>query len=71
MRFRRASASFPAAASADAAAAPIGDEAENGDGVLVNSRFLDGMEVEEAKAAVIARAEGDATPRCGQLPASP
>jgi leucyl-tRNA synthetase len=45
------------AASADAADAPIGEEAENGDGVLVNSRFLDGMEVEEAKAAVIARAE--------------
>jgi leucyl-tRNA synthetase len=45
------------AASPEQAAAPIADEAESGDGVLVNSRFLDGMEVEEAKAAVIARAE--------------
>ena len=47
------------APSADQADAPIGDEAENGDGVLVNSRFLDGMAVEEAKAAVIARAEAE------------
>jgi leucyl-tRNA synthetase len=47
------------AASSDEADAPIGGEAENGDGVLVNSRFLDGMEVEEAKAAVIARAEAE------------
>jgi len=47
------------ATSADAANAPIGDEAENGDGVLVNSRFLDGMDVETAKAAVIARAEAE------------
>jgi leucyl-tRNA synthetase len=39
--------------------APIGGEAENGDGVLVNSRFLDGMDVESAKAAVIARAEAE------------
>ena len=31
--------------------------AEPGDGMLVNSEFLDGMSVEDAKAAVIARAE--------------
>ncbi|HWW65499.1 MAG TPA: leucine--tRNA ligase [Sphingomonadaceae bacterium] len=39
--------------------APIGDEAYTGPGRLVNSHFLDGMGVEEAKAAVIARAEGE------------
>src|SRR3546814_6523079 len=33
------------------------DLAEAGDGVCVNSGFLDGMSVAEAKAAVIARAE--------------
>ena len=38
---------------------PIHDEAYTGPGNLVNSRFLDGMAVEAAKAAVIARAEGD------------
>jgi leucyl-tRNA synthetase len=38
---------------------PIAGEAENGDGMLVNSRFLDGMDVESAKAAVIARAEAE------------
>ncbi len=32
-------------------------EAEAGDGVIVNSDFLNGMSVEDAKAAVIARAE--------------
>ncbi|MEL6737861.1 MAG: leucine--tRNA ligase, partial [Pseudomonadota bacterium] len=37
--------------------APMGDEAEAGDGVIVNSDFLDGKSVEEAKADVIARAE--------------
>ncbi|MFP5328790.1 MAG: leucine--tRNA ligase [Alphaproteobacteria bacterium] len=36
---------------------PIGDEAEPGEGVLVNSRFLDGLAVEEAQDAVIRRAE--------------
>ncbi len=36
---------------------PFMGEAEAGDGVIVNSDFLDGMTVEEAKAAVIARAE--------------
>jgi leucyl-tRNA synthetase len=38
---------------------PIHDEAYTGPGHLVNSRFLDGMAVEAAKAAVIARAEGE------------
>ncbi|HUD92223.1 leucine--tRNA ligase [Sphingobium sp.] len=38
---------------------PIHDEAYTGPGNLVNSRFLDGMAVEEAKAAVIARAESE------------
>jgi leucyl-tRNA synthetase len=38
---------------------PIHNEAYTGPGALVNSRFLDGMSVEEAKAAVIARAESE------------
>ena len=38
---------------------PIHDEAYTGPGRLVNSRFLDGMTVDEAKATVIARAELD------------
>lgn len=38
---------------------PIHDEAYTGPGHLVNSRFLDGMAVEAAKAAVIARAESE------------
>jgi len=38
---------------------PIGDEAYTGPGRLVNSRFLDGMSVEEGKATVIARAEAE------------
>ena len=45
------------AASADGADDPFAGEAEAGDGLLVNSDFLDGMWVDEAKAAVIARAE--------------
>ena len=36
-----------------------GDEAYTGGGPLVNSDFLDGMDVEAAKAAVIARGEAD------------
>ena len=44
------------APSADAADAAL-TEAESGDGVLVNSDFLDGMSVAEAKRAVIERAE--------------
>ncbi len=39
--------------------APIHNEAYVGPGRLVNSRFLNGMAVEEAKAAVIARAQGE------------
>lgn len=38
---------------------PIGDEAYTGPGQLVHSRFLDGMDVETAKARVIERAESD------------
>jgi len=38
---------------------PIGEGAENGGGVIVNSRFLDGMDVEAAKAEVIRRAESE------------
>jgi len=41
----------------DEAAKPIHDEADTAPGVMVNSRFLDGLGTEEAKAAVIARAE--------------
>ena len=36
-----------------------GEVAYSGGGTLVNSRFLDGLDVESAKAAVIARAEAD------------
>jgi leucyl-tRNA synthetase len=36
---------------------PIGGEAEAGEGVIVNSEFLDGLSVEEAQDAVIRRAE--------------
>src|SRR5690606_26051204 len=44
--------------SPEAADAPL-EEAEAGDGVLVNSDFIDGMSVAEAKRAVIDRAEGE------------
>src|SRR5205085_3629229 len=39
----------------------IGDEAYTGPGVIYNSRFLDGLEIEAAKAEAIARieAQGD------------
>jgi leucyl-tRNA synthetase len=47
------------ATSAEEADIPVGSEAESGDGVLVNSHFLNGMGVEEAKAEVIARAEAE------------
>jgi len=47
------------ATSTDEADKPIGGEAENGGGVIVNSRFLDGMDVPAAKADVIGRAEAD------------
>ena len=36
-----------------------GDEAYTGPGRIVNSRFLDGMDVEEAKRAVVERAEAE------------
>ncbi len=39
--------------------APIGLEAYTGPGCMVNSRWLDGMTAEDARAAVIARAERD------------
>ena len=39
--------------------AAIGDEAHTGPGRIVNSGPLDGMTIDEAKAAVIARAEGE------------
>ncbi|MFA9199730.1 MAG: leucine--tRNA ligase [Cypionkella sp.] len=45
------------AASLEEAAEPLA-EAEAGEGVIVNSDFLDGMSVEEAKREVIARLEG-------------
>jgi len=45
------------APSADQANKPFDGEAEAGEGVLVNSGFLDGMEVEDAKRAIIARIE--------------
>ncbi len=38
---------------------PFGTEAEAGDGVIVNSGFIDGMSVAEAKAAIIGRAESE------------
>ena len=47
------------AASAADADKPFAGEAEAGDGVLVNSGFIEGMAVAEAKAAVIARAEAE------------
>ncbi len=47
------------AANAHDAALPFGDEAEAGDGVLVNSGFITGLRVAEAKAAIIARAEAE------------
>jgi leucyl-tRNA synthetase len=47
------------APSDEGADTPIHDEAYSGPGRIVNSRFLDGMAIEEAKAAVIARAEAE------------
>jgi leucyl-tRNA synthetase len=46
----------PAAAQADD---PVEGEAFTGAGIIVNSRFLDGLEVEPAKAELIRRAEAD------------
>ena len=42
----------------DAATDPVA-EAETGGGIIVNSRFLDGLDVSAAKAEVIARAEAE------------
>ena len=42
---------------ADAAAFTVGDEAYTGPGTIFNSGFLDGMEIEAAKAAAITRIE--------------
>jgi len=47
------------AASAADADKPFDGESESGDGILVNSGFLDGMSVADAKAAVIGRAEAE------------
>ncbi|AXB75268.1 leucine--tRNA ligase [Novosphingobium sp. P6W] len=47
------------AASAADADKPFDGESEAGDGILVNSGFLDGMSVADAKAAVIGRAEAE------------
>ncbi len=47
------------AASIEDADRPVEGEAESGDGVLVNSRFLDGMSVEAAKSEIIRRAEAE------------
>ncbi len=38
---------------------PIGDEAYTGPGVLVNSGFLSGLSVDDAKAAIVGRAEAE------------
>jgi leucyl-tRNA synthetase len=58
------------AASAEDAGKPFGKEAEAGDGLLVNSGFLDGMAVAEAKRAVIARPKAKAGARAnGVAPA--
>ncbi|HEX8193247.1 MAG TPA: leucine--tRNA ligase [Allosphingosinicella sp.] len=45
------------AASPEAADAPVVGEADSGGGVIVNSQFLDGLSVEDAKTEVIRRAE--------------
>ncbi len=47
------------AANAEDADKPFAGEAEAGDGVLVNSDFITGMDVAQAKAAVIARIEAE------------
>jgi len=45
--------------SIDQASEPFGNGALAGEGVLVNSRFLDGMNVDEGKAEVIRRAQSE------------
>ncbi|MBP6030536.1 MAG: leucine--tRNA ligase [Sphingobium sp.] len=49
----------PRVVSPDGKDAPVNDEAYTGPGALINSDFLNGMSVEAAKAAVIARAESE------------
>jgi leucyl-tRNA synthetase len=49
----------PRVVSPDGKDVPVNDEAYVGPGTLINSDFLNGMEVEAAKAAVIARAEAE------------
>ena len=46
-------------AGADAASFQVGAEAFSGDGTLINSAFLDGLDVAAAKAAAIARIEAE------------
>jgi hypothetical protein len=53
----------PRVVSPDGKDVPVNDEAYVGPGTLINSDFLNGMEVEAAKAAVIARAEAKAGAR--------
>ena len=45
----------------DAASFTVGNTAYTGDGLLINSRFLDGMTVPDAKAEIIDRIEGAQT----------
>jgi leucyl-tRNA synthetase len=45
------------AASPEEAGRPVEGEAESGTGVIVNSRFLDGLDVAAAKAEIVRRAE--------------
>jgi leucyl-tRNA synthetase len=47
------------ASSLDAADEPVAGEADSGGGTIVNSRFLDGLSVDEAKAEVVRRAEAE------------
>jgi leucyl-tRNA synthetase len=47
------------ASSQDAAGEPVVGEADSGAGVIVNSRFLDGLSVDDAKAEVVRRAEAE------------
>jgi len=47
------------AASPEDAAVPIQDEAYTGPGTIVNSGFLDGLEINDAKAQVITRGEAE------------
>src|SRR3546814_10621527 len=46
-------------AGGDGPEASVGDEAYTGPGRLINSGFLDGLSIDDAKKAVIARAESE------------